>query len=55
MKYDYVNNFNDLIIPNKLKWEIFYEKFKKNYNNIALIGPNDSCKKTIIKLIINDF
>ena len=55
MKYDYVNNFNDLIIPNKLKWETFYEKFKKNYNNIALIGPNDSCKTTIIKLIINDF
>ena len=55
MKYDYVNNFNDLIIPNKLKWETFYEKFKKNYNNVALIGPNDSCKTTIIKLIINDF
>lgn len=55
MKYNYVNNFDKLIIPNKRKWNTFYENFKNNYCNIALIGPNDSCKTTIIKLIISDF
>jgi len=55
MKYNYVNNFDNLIIPNKEEWDHFYKNFKNDYRNIALIGPNDSCKTTMIRLIINDF
>ena len=55
MKHNYVNHIDDLIIQDKLKWKTFFETFKKNYKNIAFIGPNDSCKTTMITLIINDF
>ena len=55
-KMNYVNSIEDLIIPNKQKWIDFYNICKKNNNlNIACAGPHDSCKSTMIRLIINDF
>ena len=56
MNKEYVKSFEELIIPNKEKWELFYKRCKKNNNlNIAFIGPSNTCKTTIIKLIINEF
>lgn len=52
----YVEKMEDLIIPNKDKWVEFYKGcIKENNLNIACIGPRDSCKSTMIEVIINDF
>jgi hypothetical protein len=45
--------FQDLVIPNKEQWMVFYETCKKNRDfNIACIGPYDTCKTTIIECLL---
>ncbi len=56
MNKEFIKSFDDLIISNKDKWMLFYEKCIKDNNlNIGLFGPSNTCKTTISKLIINDF
>lgn len=56
MNLQYIHTIDDLIIPKKEDWVSFYKQCKENNNfNIACIGPHDSCKTTMIELIIQEF
>ena len=49
-------NIDNLIIPNKNEFVSFYNKCINTHNyNIAITGPENSCKSIICNLLINSF
>lgn len=49
-------HLNDIIIPHKDKMILFYQKLRKVNNlNMLFVGTRETCKTTIIELIISDF
>lgn len=49
-------HIDDVLIPNKETWCSFYQQCKeRNDLNIACIGPRDTCKTTLLELVIQDF
>ena len=49
-------HIDDVLIPNKETWCSFYQQCKeRNDLNIACIGPRDTCKSTLLDLVIQDF
>ena len=49
-------HIDDVLIPNKKEWCSFYQKCKEqNDLNIACVGPRDTCKSTLLNIVIQDF
>lgn len=49
-------HIDDVLIPNKKEWCSFYQQcMEQNDLNIACVGPRDSCKSTLLNIVIQDF
>jgi len=49
-------HIDDVLIPNKKEWCSFYQQCKNQRDlNIACVGPHDTCKSTLLNIVILEF